>query len=44
MQDATKAKQKQNKTINGQLTYDLLIMKQYGNELIYNKITIKISK
>ena len=35
MQDATKAKakQKQNQTINGQLTDDLLRMKQYGNEL-----------
>ena len=46
MQDATKAKakQKQNQTINGQLTDDLLRMKQYGNELIYNKITIKAMK
>ena len=45
MQNATKAKQKQNKSINGQLTDDLLRMKQYGNELIYNKIlTIKAMK
>ena len=40
MQNATKAKQKQNKSINGQLTDDLLRTKQYGNELIYNKILI----
>ena len=40
MQNATKAKQKQNKSINGQLTDDLLRTNQYGNELIYNKILI----
>ena len=33
MQNAIKAKQKQNKTINDQPTDDLLGMKQYGNEL-----------
>ena len=40
MQNATKAKQKQNIIINGQLTNDLLRTKQYRNELIYNKILI----
>ena len=40
MQNATKAKQKQNTSINGQLTNDLLRTKQYRNELIYNKILI----
>ena len=40
MQNATKAKQKQNISINGQLTNDLSRTKQYRNELIYNKILI----
>ena len=40
MQNATKAKQKQNISINGQLTNDLLRTKQYRNEHIYNKILI----